>query len=94
MLVPYKYPGLALAAVLILLSSSPLGSMIGISNPLFRLAEPFKISYAEMNGYAGYVHSFGIRMLYSAAFAGMMVLVILRFIFRKKLSAVLMILCR
>jgi ABC-2 type transport system permease protein len=88
----YKYPGLALASLLILLSSSPLGSLVGISNPLFRVAVPFNVPYQEMNGYGGYVKSFGIKMIYSAAVAGLAMLAVFWFKFRQKVSAAVTVL--
>ena len=90
-LVNNKYVGLAFAGVLILLSSSRLGQLAGITSPLFRFAEPFKIQYADMNGFEGYLAAFSTRMLYSAAFAGSFIPVIWYYVYRKWLSRALWI---
>ena len=91
-LINSRYIGLALATVLLLLCSSRLGQLAGISNPLFRFAEPFSIPYADMNGFTGYLAAFRVKTLYSAAFAGSFIPVIWYFSYRKRLSAPLLIL--
>ncbi|NEU07704.1 aminopeptidase [Flavihumibacter sp. R14] len=65
-----KYTGLAVASVLLIMISTSLGKMIGLTEPLIRYANPMTFPYADMNGFGGYKLAFHLQMLYSAGIAG------------------------
>ena len=64
-----KYLGLTLASIIILLTNSALGRLIGLRHLLFRFANPMPDIYADMNGFGNYISAFHWRMLYATALA-------------------------
>lgn len=68
-LIRNKYAGLTVASIVILLTSTNLGRMIGLRHPLIRYADVFAIDYSGMNGFGAYTTAFNWQMLYWAALA-------------------------
>lgn len=58
-----KYAGLVIAAIVVLLTSSGIGRMIGIRHPLLRYANVMMVKYEEMNGFGAYTTTFNWQML-------------------------------
>lgn len=70
-----KYAGLAVAAVVILLTNSRIGMLAGIRHPLLRYANSLTIPFGEMNGFGNYVIAFHWQMIYWTALAVCLILV-------------------
>ena len=70
-LIREKYTGLIVASVLLLLTTTSLGRMIGLASPLTRFANPMAFPYADMNAWGDYTTAFHLQMLYSAGIAGL-----------------------
>ncbi len=74
-LVPHKYLGLTLTALVLLFFSSRLGGLVGIRHTLLRFAQPLlEVEYSYMNGFGAYAQAFNWRMLYWSALAGCLAL--------------------
>jgi ABC-2 type transport system permease protein len=58
-----KYAGLVVAAIVVLLTSSGIGRMIGMRHPLLRFANVMTVKYEEMNGFGAYTTAFNWQML-------------------------------
>lgn len=67
--IPHKYLGLLVATVVLLVSCSSIGKMIGVSHPLLRYANPLAVPYADLNGFGNYVVAFHWQMICWGAFA-------------------------
>ena len=63
-----KYLGLVLAAVFLFVTNSFMGSMMGLQHPLLRFAKSTSDYTGDMNGFGAYLNSFGMKMIYWAAF--------------------------
>jgi ABC-2 type transport system permease protein len=87
LIVNNKYAGLAIATVLIMLTSSSLGPRIGLTNPMLRIGEPFKMFYGDMNGFNGYTKAFHLKMIFQFSL-GMAVVIILPSILQRKFLAI------
>jgi hypothetical protein len=59
-----KYIGLSIATLVILVTSTSVGKMIGIHHPLLRFTSPFNSLYSEMNGFGAYLDFFNCKMLF------------------------------
>jgi len=59
-----KYTGMVLAGLLILLTSTSIGTGIGLRHPLLRFANTFQGTYSEMNGFGNDLPAFHVKMLY------------------------------
>jgi ABC-2 type transport system permease protein len=64
-----KYTGLAIATVLMLLTSTNIGHMIGVKSPMLRIGDPFQIFYGDMNGFGGYKTAFHWKMIFHGSLA-------------------------
>lgn len=64
-----KYAGLGVASIVVLLTTTSLGRMVGIRHPLMRYADMLTIDYSGMNGFGAYTTAFNWQMLYWAALA-------------------------
>ncbi|HYC27828.1 MAG TPA: hypothetical protein VEB42_03415, partial [Chitinophagaceae bacterium] len=64
-----KYAGLAVATVVILLTSTNIGIMAGIRHPLLRYANVLNVKYEDMNGFGAYATAFHWQMLCWTALA-------------------------
>jgi ABC-2 type transport system permease protein len=69
LLVNNKYAGLAIAAVLVMLTSSNTGLGIGLTSPMLRIGESFQIFYGDMNGFGGYKKAFHLKMIFQCSMA-------------------------
>lgn len=59
-----RYLGLIVASVAVIVLSTSIGQMIGVTYPLFRFADTLKVEYFDMNGFGQYTFSFLIKMCY------------------------------
>lgn len=59
-----RYTGLALAALLLLVTNTSLGGMMGLKNPLLLFANVYRGEYSEMNGFGLFLNAFHYRMIY------------------------------
>lgn len=82
-----KYSGLAVASIVILMTTTNLGRMVGLRYPLIRYADMLTIDYSGMNGFGAYSTGFNWMMLYWTALAICIVLLSGR-VFSKVLLAV------
>jgi hypothetical protein len=62
-----RYVGLVLAVGVFLLTSTPLGRMLGIRHPLLRFAAPLSTKMTDMSGFDTAITVFGWQMLYWGA---------------------------
>ncbi len=62
-----RYVGLVLAVGVFLLTSTPLGRMLGIRHPLLRFAAPLSTKMTDMSGFDTAITAFGWQMLYWGA---------------------------
>lgn len=61
---PNRYVGLVISSLLLLLTNTSLGGMIGLTHPLWRFANAYQGNYSEMNGFDLYIEAFHIKMLF------------------------------
>ncbi len=75
-----KWIGLGVAAVVVLLTSTSIGKMIGITSPLLRFQSAFPGRYSDMNGWGNYLAGFGWNIIFgTCATLLLMLLVTLRY---------------
>jgi ABC-2 type transport system permease protein len=73
-----RYKGLAVSAVLLLVTNTSLGGLVGLKNPLLRYANVYQGLYSEMNGFDLFLKAFHIKMLYWFFVAGVIFLIGIR----------------
>lgn len=59
-----KYLGIAAAGVVLAITNTSIGSVVGITHPLFRFANVFQGNYSELNGFGSALRAFDMRMFY------------------------------
>lgn len=59
-----KYLGLIISSLLLLLTNTSLGGMMGLHHPLLRYANAYQGDYSEMNGFDLFLNAFHMKMLY------------------------------
>ncbi len=64
-LIANRYAGLVASAIIILLTNSGMGRMIGLRDPLIRFHSAFSTRFSEMNGWGNYLNAFNLRMLFA-----------------------------
>ncbi|HMJ47746.1 MAG TPA: M1 family aminopeptidase, partial [Ferruginibacter sp.] len=62
-IIPSKYGGLLIACIVISITSSGIGKMIGVTHPLLRYANSFSKPYNDLNGFGNYSTAFHWQML-------------------------------
>jgi ABC-2 type transport system permease protein len=62
-----KYSGLLVASIILLISSTAVGKMIGIDHQLLRFGSPLEVEYFDMNGFGAYLMAFNWYNCYYAA---------------------------
>lgn len=69
-----KWLGLAAAAVVVLLTSTSTGKMIGITSPLLRFQSAFPGRYSDMNGWGNYLAGFSWNIVFGLCVTLLLVL--------------------
>ncbi|GAA4312627.1 hypothetical protein GCM10023149_08060 [Mucilaginibacter gynuensis] len=59
-----RYTGLAISALLLLITNTSLGGLVGLKNPLLLFANVYHGEYSEMNGFDLFLNAFHYKMLY------------------------------
>ncbi len=73
-LIPSKYVGMVITGLVVLVTSTVAGRMVGIRHLLLRFASTIEgQDYSDMNGLGHYVEGFHWRMLYWTAFTFLMI---------------------
>jgi len=71
-----KYMGLAISTILLTLTSTVFGKILGINHPLLKFTSPFQAVYSDMAGFDAYLPAFHLKMFFGLAvtlFLGMLV---------------------
>jgi ABC-2 type transport system permease protein len=63
-LVKNRYLGIVVAGVIVAITNTSIGGMVGIRHPLLRFANVFQGNYSELNGFGSAVQAFDIKTLY------------------------------
>lgn len=59
-----KYLGIAAAGVVLAVTNTSIGNVVGVTHPLFRFANVFQGNYSELNGFGSALRAFDMRMFY------------------------------
>lgn len=63
-LIKNKYAGIVVAGLVVLLTNTSMGNLLGLKHPLLRFANAFQGAYSEMNGFDHTLTAFHYQMLY------------------------------
>ncbi len=70
-LIPNKYAGMAITAIIIAVTNVTISGLFGIRHQLLQFATPLvEVDYSDFNGFGHYANAFHWRMLYWGGFAG------------------------
>jgi ABC-2 type transport system permease protein len=59
-----RYLGMVIAGLVLVITNTSIGSMVGIKHPLLKFANVFQGNYSELNGFGSALQAFDIKMLY------------------------------
>ncbi|RKS23171.1 peptidase M1-like protein [Flavobacterium endophyticum] len=74
-----RYIGLMVSSVVLLLTNTSFGGLIGLKHPLVQYANAFKGNYSEMNGFDLFMDAFHIKMLYWSCISAIVLFAAVRF---------------
>jgi hypothetical protein len=63
-LIRHRYAGLVAATIFVLLTTTSMGTALGLKNPLLRIGAAFGGEYSAMNGFAAYIYAFSWKMFF------------------------------
>ncbi|WP_257666981.1 ABC transporter permease/M1 family aminopeptidase [Parapedobacter tibetensis] len=63
-LIKTKYLGLIVSSIFILLTTTSIGKMMGLTHPLIRFNAPYGGKLSDMNGWGAYFNAFGWKILF------------------------------
>lgn len=63
-LVKNRYLGIVVAGLVLVITNTSVGNLIGFRHPLLRFANVFQGNYSELNGFGSALQAFDIKMLY------------------------------
>lgn len=69
-----KYMGMAISGIILLATSTSMGSMLGLQHPLLKYANAFNGMYSEMSGFGQALQAFDLKMIYWMGIAAIILL--------------------